>query len=197
MLNTRFLILAIVLCMCATTSAAEILIDFDDVVAGTVINSHYAPQGLTLIGVGNGGPFDVITQAPCIPGSSAPNSISIFPDGFCPETFDNLGWFRVEFAEPQPRVSIVATQSGDGASYLKAFTDGESFPFDQKFGQSGPAWVNVPQAIEVLASNSRMITAVEFGAIQGTLPVGFDDLSFEITPVATERSSWGTVKATF
>ena len=142
MLNARNLFriwaMGLGLGLAAATARAEVTIDFDDVASGTVVNTHYASQGVTLIGVGNGGPFDVITQEPCIPGSSAPNSISIFPDGFCPETFDNLGWFRVEFEVAQPRVSIVATQSGSGASYLKAFADGESFPFDQKFGESGP-----------------------------------------------------------
>ncbi len=176
---------------------AAILLNFDNVVAGTVVNDAYAQRGVAIRAFGEGGLERVFAVPPCGGGSSPPNVLSIFDVGQCTGITDVQGWIRVTFTLPQPRVAITVIHLGPGtASYLKAFN--KAGFVDWTFGQAGPNRVGVPQVLQIAPRpNGKQIDYVEFGAFRDGDPANFDDLSFDVAPVPVESVSWGMVKGLY
>ncbi len=189
--------LAVLLLFAPVPGVAAVVIDFEDATAGEVLDGKYAAQGLALTGIGDGGPFPIIADIPCGAPASGQFVLSLRPLEECPEMNDSHGWIEVSFDEPQPRVSIRGIARGPAAViYFKAY-DEQGF-LDQKIGQVGDAWDGVPQTLEITRDpEERQITRVEFGALRSGQTAGFDDLGFEVVPVATQRTSWSAVKARF
>lgn len=173
------------------------LLGFDEVPAGTAVNELYAGRGVHLQSFGDGLLGAVIADTACIATPSAPNALSLRPVDTCGTYSEAIGWIRATFNLPQPRVSVVLTNAGNGvASYLRGYK-GSSL-VDMIFGQSGPKWNGVPQTLEIRRpAGHTLIDYVEFGAFRGSDPVQADDLSYDLRPVPNGAASWGTLKARF
>lgn len=185
--------LALLFLLLASDAAATVVLDFEDAAPGERVDDRY--RGVTFTGQGNGGPFPVIADSSCV---GVPNQVlSLRPVEDCPEASEFWGFFDIRFDEAQPRVAITAIADGSSAVvYLKAYDD-QGF-LDQKLGQVGEEWDGVPQVIEITRDpGDRWITRVEAGALRSGGRAGFDNLEFEVVPVAVESSSWSAVKARF
>ena len=180
------------------TAGADVYVHFDEVAAGTPLSAHYAPtHGLSLIGLGDRGPFEVIADAPCNGNLSQPNVLSLRPLAECPELNDLEGFFELSFNSEQAFVSIRALHTIAGTvSYLAAYSGPDAGDFlDQVFGDFD--LVDVPQTLRIdRKPEEAQIRRVRFGVFnQDNRVAAFDDLRFEKLPVAAFHQRWGTVKA--
>lgn len=183
----------------AAIASADILLNFDEVAEGTVLSTRY--RGVTLRGIGEGGPFDVIADQPCGNAASKPHVLSFLDPAGCPESNNIDGWFEASFAVEQPWVSVDVIHRGGGSSaYLKAY-DGpnESDLVDLKSSSAGSQWVGVPQTLRIdREPQERQITRVAFGGINfDANSTGFDNLAFALRPVAVQSRSWAKLKALY
>jgi hypothetical protein len=183
----------------ATHSSADILLNFDEVAEGTVLTDRY--RGVTLHGIGDGGPFDVIADSPCGNAASDPNVLSFLDVAGCPESSGIHGWFEVSFELEQAWVSIDAIHIGSGSvAYLKAYAGpDESDLLDLKTSASGGALVGVAQNLRIeREAQERQITRILFGGVNfDTNTTGFDNLGFALRPVPTQAKSWSAIKARY
>lgn len=180
-------------------ASADIFLNFDEVVEGTVLSTRY--RGVTLRGIGEGGPFDVIADLPCGNPASPPHVLSFLDPSACPESNNINGWFEVSFELEQPWVSIDAIHRGGGSvAYLKAY-DGptESDFLDQKSSPSGSQWVGVAQTLRIdCKPQERQITRIVFGGLNyDANSAGFDNLQFALKPTPTATTSWSAIKARY
>jgi len=194
----RSALIAFTLIACHAASA-DVLLTFDEVAEGTILSSRY--RGVTLRGIGEGGPFDVIADAPCGSAASNPHVISFLDVSACPETYGIDGWFEAEFELEQPWVSIDVLALGSGSvGYLKVYDGPTEADFlDQRASSAGPQWVGVAQALRIDRSiGQRQITRMVFGGLNFDVnKSGFDNLAFALRPVATSTKSFAAVKALY
>jgi hypothetical protein len=186
-------------CTFCGSAAADVLLTFDGVVEGTIVSTLH--RGVTLRGIGEGGPFDVIAVSPCGNAASSPNVISFLDVASCPESNGLDGWFEAEFELDQPWVSIDILALGSGSvGYLKVYGGPTESDFlDQKASSAGPAWVGVPQTLRIdRQTGQRQITRMIFGGLNfDANKSGFDNLGFALRPVASSTRSFAAVKALY
>jgi hypothetical protein len=182
----------------AGAATADVQLHFDEVGVGTSLANFYSSlYGITMIGLGDRGPFEVIADTPCRGVLSQPHVLSLNPVGDCPETNDSNGFFEISFATEQSFVSIRTLHDVPGTvSYLAAYSGPNPGDFlDQTFGDF--AQVGVPQLLRVSRKPQDVkIRRVRFGVFNlDQSEASFDDLSFEKVPLANERPSWSAIKA--
>lgn len=173
------------------------VLGFDEVPAGTPLNEVYAARGVHIRSFGDGLVGTVIADTACVQASSAPNVLSPNGVGGCPSYRENVGWVRVTFDLPQPRVSVRVTNVGNGvASYLRAFRGAALL--EMVFGQTGPAWNGVAQTLQIQRPVGHpLIDFVEIGAFRDSDPIEVDDISYDVRPVPADQRSWGALKARY
>ncbi|ACH39546.1 MAG: hypothetical protein ACD_55C00136G0005 [uncultured bacterium] len=172
--------------------ARAVLINFDDVAAGTVINNHYS--GVTFTKLLNGqyggdiyanGTFPTMSE-------SNPNVVSIFQSTY--PGFDNrFGTIRATFATAQNSVSIdtilTAAPEGFGTTgigYMKAYD-----ALGHLLGTDTTSVLNVYETLTVAAPNiSDIFFTVQF--MEFPTYGAFDNLNFttgDTTPPIPEPST--------
>jgi hypothetical protein len=179
-------------------AAAEVHLHFDELPAGSPVSAQYAPvYGVSFLGLGDGGPFEVITDTMCAGSLSAPHVLSLRALESCPEANDQTGFFEVSFPTDQAFVSVRTLLTVSGAvPYLKAYSGPqESDLLDQKFGDF--ELLNAPQTLRIDRQPSQaQIRRVRFGVFNlDNRVAAFDDLRFERAAVSTAETAWGAVKS--
>lgn len=192
------------LCICLLACAlgvafpavsCAVVLGFDEVSEGTVLNEHYADMGIHISATGTG-LDEIIAAVPCESPVSPPHVLSYQALGECPSARDEIGWFVLHFDRPLDMVAITAVHRGpDTVAYLEAY--GVHGFIDVDYSVPGAGSEGVPQRLVVAPPPDRpRITDVLFGVEREGESAYFDDLEFEVV-VAVERVHWGTWKASW
>lgn len=191
---------AVALSLLCFVARGDILLTFDDAAENEVVSERY--RGVRLYGIGEGGPFDVTADLPCVvSAASVPHVISFRDPAGCPESNNIQGWFEAVFELEQPWVSIDIIHAGSGsASYLNAYAGPDEADFlDQKLANIGESWRNVPQTLRIEREpQERQITRIKFGGFNfDANQTAFDNLRFALRPVASAAKSFAAIKALY
>jgi len=186
-------LLLLLLLLWPAPPAHSLVLHFDEVAAGTVLDELYAPNGVHLSAVGGSlGP--VIAAVPCEGEVSPPNALSYQAVGQCPAVRDEVGWLQADFDAPQDVVRVaVVPRSADTVAYLQAY--GPDGFLEVAWSRPGDDQVGRTQILEVSPPPDRSrIVQVRFGVYRFGGTAWFDDLDFDVA-VPAGRTRLGAFKA--
>jgi hypothetical protein len=174
----------------SVASAADTVINFDDLASGTTVSNQYTAQGITF-DQGPSGPADLKPTILSSPGAhSAPNVLDLEQNGTCGLDANRVGlWAR--FAAPRNHVSVSVgdLQSNAGEQVTLSGYDLNGIPIPaaaDTVTTSGGAGVHTPMSI---TDPSSQISFVQLQGPTDAVCFAADDLSFD--PVTGTTSDFG------